>query len=177
MCLSFFLGVFIDKFHGVTLGKPAISPSSESPHHCILLLWWFCPSPSESGVLRSPSSRLIQLCNLFTALKHCPLFCSTYCTSINRPQAYITACWVRRCLDFFHPQQIRISGGRILGGFLSEPFQVSVICIQILAFWLIMSPWFPSQGWGTGPGVNFRGLNAQHTLLNLLTHAKDNLKP
>lgn len=126
MCLSFFLGVFIDKFHGVTLGKPAISPSSESPHHCILLLWWFCPSPSESGVLRSPSSRLIQLCNLFTALKHCPLFCSTYCTSINRPQAYITACWVRRCLDFFHPQQIRISGGRILGGFLSEPFQVSV---------------------------------------------------
>lgn len=31
--LSSFLGVFIDKFHGVTLGEPAISPSVLPPHH------------------------------------------------------------------------------------------------------------------------------------------------
>lgn len=73
-------------------------PSSSLHTTQVLLLWRFCPSPSPSGsgVPRSPSSRLIQLCNLFKALKHCLLLCSTYCTSINRPQAYITACWVRR---------------------------------------------------------------------------------
>lgn len=134
----FSFSAFPSSLHSIAWSSPTI---------WVLLLWRLCWSSSGSGAPRSPSHCPIQLCILYTAPRHCRLLCSTGFTSINGSQAYMSLLsqeiahvlfsWrdlsKLRCQDLAQPGWIRISGGRVLGGLLLDPFQVIRMCIQILA--------------------------------------------
>ena len=79
-------------------------------------------------------------------LRHCSLLCFTYCTCINESQVYVILLsqdtahilftWKElskfRCLDLAQTQCIIVSGHRVIVGLLLDPFQMILLCIEIL---------------------------------------------